>query len=268
MNANLLLAIKCLAIRSLANLHLKLVSDAGSLYTLSIWHQSHCRYAFAHEWNLCPFCLGSICLAAIVRSFDFYHAVVFADNHSILGGYPEEFRTGILLEIIIPTLIADMLLGHHSVPLAARGLDIPGIENVVHYHPPVNEEAYTHRNGRTARWEASGNAYLVLHAEERVPEYISEDIETYEFPETLPKPAKPRWATLYIGKGKKDKLNKIDIVGFLYKKGGMAREDVGQVDVKEHYAFVAVRRSKMKQLLTLVRGEKIKGMKTVIEEAK
>ena len=72
----------------------------------------------------------------------------------------------------------------------------------------------------------------------------------------------------YIGKGKKDKLNKIDIVGFLYKKGGMAREDVGQVDVKEHYAFVAVRRSKMKQLLTLVRGEKIKGMKTVIEEAK
>ncbi len=40
----------------------------------------------------------------------------------------------------------------------------------------------------------------------------------------------------------------------------MAREDVGQVDVKEHYAFVAVRRSKMKQLLTLVRGEKIMGM--------
>ncbi len=155
-----------------------------------------------------------------------------------------------------------------STDLAARGLDIPGIENVVHYHPPVNEEAYTHRNGRTARWEASGNAYLILHEEEFVPEYISDDIETYEFPEVLPKPAKPRWATLYIGKGKKDKLNKIDIVGFLYKKGGMAREDVGQVDVKEHYAFVAVRRSKMKQLLTLIRGEKIKGIKTIIEEAK
>lgn len=155
-----------------------------------------------------------------------------------------------------------------STDLAARGLDIPGIENVVHYHLPVNEEACTHRNGRTARWEADGNAYLILHAEERIPEYIPEDIETFEFPDILPKPARPRWATLYIGKGKKDKLNKIDIVGFLYKKGGMAREDVGQVDVKEHYAFVAVRRSKMKQLLTLVRGEKIKGMKTIIEEAK
>ena len=75
MNANLLLAIKCLAIRSFANLHLKHVSDAGSLNTLGIRHQSHCRYAFAHEWNLCPFRLGSIRLAAIVRSFDFYHAV-------------------------------------------------------------------------------------------------------------------------------------------------------------------------------------------------
>ena len=48
----------------------------------------------------------------------------------------------------------------------------------------------------------------------------------------------------------------------------MAREDVGQVDVKGLYAFVAVRRSIMNQLLTLVRGDKIKGMITVIEEAK
>lgn len=155
-----------------------------------------------------------------------------------------------------------------STDLAARGLDIPGIENVVHYHLPINEEACTHRNGRTARWKADGNSYLILHNEERVPEYIPEDIEIFEFPEVLPKPAKSRWATLYIGKGKKDKLNKIDIVGFLYKKGGLGREDVGQVDVKEHYAFVAVRRSKMKQLLTLIQGEKIKGVKTIIEEAK
>ena len=155
-----------------------------------------------------------------------------------------------------------------STDLASRGLDIPEVKNVIHYHLPVSEEAYVHRNGRTARWEADGNSYLILHNEERVPEYIPEDIEVFEFPEVLPKPAKSRWATLYIGKGKKDKLNKIDIVGFLYKKGGLAREDVGQVDVKEHYAFVAVRRSKMKQLLTLIQGEKIKGVKTIIEEAK
>lgn len=155
-----------------------------------------------------------------------------------------------------------------STDLAARGLDIPGVDNVVHYHLPVNEEAFTHRNGRTARWQASGSSYLLLHAEERLPDYVAADTSVFQLPQQDPKPIKPRWTTIYIGKGKKDKLNKVDIVGFLYKKGGLAREDVGQVDVKEHHAFVAVRRSKAKQLLTLIRGEKIKGMKTLIEEAK
>lgn len=53
-----------------------------------------------------------------------------------------------------------------STDLAARGLDIPEIEHIIHYHLPVNEEAFTHRNGRTARWDATGTSYLVLHAEE------------------------------------------------------------------------------------------------------
>lgn len=155
-----------------------------------------------------------------------------------------------------------------STDLAARGLDISGVEHVIHYHLPINEEAFTHRNGRTARWEASGSAYLLLHPEETIPEYLSQEVETYTLPVSIPKPPKSKWAALYIGKGKRDKLNKIDIVGFLYKKGGLTREEVGQVDVKEHHAFVAVRRSKLKQLLTLIHGEKIKGIKTIIEEAK
>ena len=155
-----------------------------------------------------------------------------------------------------------------STDLAARGLDISGIEHVVHYHLPVNEEAFTHRNGRTARWQAEGSSYLLLHAEEQVPSYVSQEVPLFSLPDVTPKAPKPKWSTIYIGKGKKDKLNKVDIVGFLYKKGGLQREDVGQVDVKEHYAFVAVRRGKVNQLLTLARGEKIKGMKTLMEEAK
>lgn len=155
-----------------------------------------------------------------------------------------------------------------STDLAARGLDIPNIDHIVHYHLPVNEEAYTHRNGRTARWQSEGKSYLILHDEEQVPAYIPEEMETFEWPVQLPKPAKSLWTTLYIGKGKKDKVNKIDIVGFLYKKGGLVKGDVGQIDVKEHYAFVAVRRSKVAQLLRLIQGEKIKGMKMLIEEAR
>ena len=74
--------------------------------------------------------------------------------------------------------------------------------------------------------------------------------------------------TLYIGKGKKDKINKVDIVGFLSKVGGLGRDDVGRVDVKEHYAFAAIRRNLLKETLETVSGQKIKGLKTIIEKTK
>jgi superfamily II DNA/RNA helicase len=151
-----------------------------------------------------------------------------------------------------------------STDLAARGLDIPEIEHIIHYHLPVNEEAFTHRNGRTARWDATGTSYLILNAEEQLPTYITEEPATFVLPDNPPRPPKPLWATIYIGKGKKEKLSRMDIAGFFYKKGGLSREDVGMIDIKEHYSFVAVRRTKVKQLLQLVQGEKIKGMKTII----
>lgn len=155
-----------------------------------------------------------------------------------------------------------------STDLASRGLDIPNIDNVIHYHMPVNEESYIHRNGRTARWNAVGNAFFILSAEEKVPDYIKDDPELFVLDENPPKPSLPKWVTLYIGKGKKDKLNKVDIAGFLYKKGNLQREDIGQIDVKEHYAYVAICRKKLKQTLNLIKGEKIKGLKTIIEETK
>lgn len=152
--------------------------------------------------------------------------------------------------------------------LAARGLDIPDIDNVIHYHLPANEDGYIHRNGRTARWEAEGDAFLLIHAEESVPGYVRDTPEDFPLPTNPPKPKPARWATIYIGKGKKDKLSKGDIMGFLSKKGGLNRDDVGRIDVKDHYAFVAIVRKKLSQTLNLVRGEKIKGMKTLFEEAR
>ncbi len=155
-----------------------------------------------------------------------------------------------------------------STDLAARGLDIPEVRHIIHYHLPGNEESYIHRTGRTARWNAEGSSYLILHNEERVPEYLPGSVTDYPLPERVGRPAPPVWTTLYIGKGKKDKINKIDIAGFLYKKGRLTREDVGPIDVHDYYAYVSVSRSKVRQLLTLISEEKIKGMKTRIEVAK
>lgn len=155
-----------------------------------------------------------------------------------------------------------------STDLASRGLDIPGIDNIIHYHLPESEDGYIHRVGRTARWQSKGNAYFLLGPTESIPDYVDAEVETYNIPAELPAPAKPRMATLYIGKGKKDKISKGDIVGFLCKKGGLASNEIGKIDVKERYAYVAIARPRLRQVLRQLSGEKIKGIKTVVEEVR
>ncbi len=156
-----------------------------------------------------------------------------------------------------------------STDLASRGLDIPEIENVIHYHLPLNKESYTHRNGRTARMYADGNAYIILHGEERLPDFLEEEnIEEFTLPEVCAKPQPSEWASIYIGKGKRDKLSKGDIAGFLIKKGELEKDDLGRIEVKEQCSFATVKRAKLNTLLQKVRGEKIKGVKTIFEEAK
>lgn len=155
-----------------------------------------------------------------------------------------------------------------STDLASRGLDIPNVDNIIHYHLPENEDSYVHRVGRTARWDAKGRVFFILGPSEHLPEYIGTAPEDYELPQELPEPAEPRMATIYIGKGKKDKISKGDIVGFLCKIGGLSNDEIGQVDVKDRYAYAAVARKKLHQVLKLTKGEKIKGIRTVFEEVK
>lgn len=155
-----------------------------------------------------------------------------------------------------------------STDLGARGLDIPDIDNIIHYHLPECEDSYIHRVGRTARWEATGKAFFLLGPSEDIPSYVDAEVEDYEIPSFLPAPAKPRMATIYIGKGKKDKISKGDIVGYLCKIGQLQSSEIGKIDVKDRYAYVAVSRTKLKQVLKLTAGQKIKGIKTVIEEVR
>ncbi len=150
-----------------------------------------------------------------------------------------------------------------STDLASRGLDITSVDNIIHYHMPLNEEACTHRNGRTARWDATGSAFFILGPEERLPEYIAEEVETVSLPARVPSPAEPLWVTLYIGKGKKDKLSRGDIVGFLTKQGGLEASQIGRIDVLPHWSYVAVRRTLARELLSRIKGLKIKGLKTI-----
>jgi superfamily II DNA/RNA helicase len=155
-----------------------------------------------------------------------------------------------------------------TTDLAARGLDIPNIRYIIHYHLPQGKDIFVHRNGRTARMEASGTAILILGPEETLPEYVEGDVEQMELPETIVLPEKPKWTTLFIAAGKKDKVNKVDIVGFLSNKGNLKKEDIGLIDVKDFFSFVAVRKTKVGTTLEAIKNEKIKNKKVKIEVAR
>ena len=155
-----------------------------------------------------------------------------------------------------------------STDLAARGLDIPEIQNVIHYHLPTSEEAFTHRNGRTARMFADGSAFVILNEADKIPDFITNEMEEFLLDENARLPKKPEWETLYIGKGKRDKISKSDVAGFMFQKGVLLKEEFGLIEVKEKFSLVAVKSELIKELLKRIEGQKIKGQKTKFEIAK
>ena len=155
-----------------------------------------------------------------------------------------------------------------TTDLAARGLDIPEMKHVIHYHLPLKEEEFTHRNGRTARMLSSGTAYLLVHESEKKLEYVDYDMPVLEISAAVNLPKPPQFQTIYISGGKKNKLNKIDIVGFFSQKGKLEKADLGIIEVKDFVSFAAVKSKKVKDLLQNIRDEKMKGKKFKIEVAR
>src|SRR5690606_33898618 len=128
--------------------------------------------------------------------------------------------------------------------LASRGLDIPEIDCVVHYHLR-SEEVFIHRNGRTARMQAEGVAYLIVN-DEQLPDYLAKkNVYFVSLPDknVIPKPT--QWVTIYIAAGKKDKINKTDIVGMFLQKGKLSKDDLGRIEVHDKSAYAAVKRNKV-----------------------
>jgi superfamily II DNA/RNA helicase len=153
-----------------------------------------------------------------------------------------------------------------TTDLASRGLDIPEVECIIHYQLPYTEDAFLHRNGRTARMNAKGTAYLVIADDEKYP-FLKSDIETENLKGSFTIPKDSDWQTLYIAAGKKDKVNKIDIVGLLLKKGGLQKEDVGLIEVKDQSSYVAIKRKMVPKVLSALSNERIKNKKVKIEVA-
>jgi ATP-dependent RNA helicase DeaD len=155
-----------------------------------------------------------------------------------------------------------------TTDLAARGLDIPEMKHVIHYHLPLKEDEFTHRNGRTARMLASGTAYVLFHESDKQMDFIDYKMPVLDVKQNKNLPQPPKFQTVYISGGKKTKLNKFDIVGFFSQKGKLEKDDLGLIEVKDFVSFAAVKFSKVKDLLHNIKDEKMKGKKFKIEVAR
>jgi superfamily II DNA/RNA helicase len=151
--------------------------------------------------------------------------------------------------------------------LGARGLDIPEVHHIVHFQYPGSLEAFVHRQGRTARMSADGHSYLFKGAGTEFPMYITPPDSLYQVNEAQDIP-KPNWTTLYFSGGKKDKINKIDLVGFLFKKGELSKEEIGLITVQDRAAYVAISRNSIHSLLKRIKNEKVKGKRLKMEISK
>ncbi|MBU3024892.1 MULTISPECIES: DEAD/DEAH box helicase [Zobellia] len=146
-----------------------------------------------------------------------------------------------------------------ATDLAARGIDIPELKYIVHYELPRAVEEFTHRNGRTARVDAKGTAYVLQYKNEHVPEFIkgAESIAIGE--KTARKPQ--LWETLFISGGRKDKISKGDIAGLFFKQGGIKKDQLGVIELKQDCAFVAVPLSIADQLVGTLNNSRLKNKK-------
>ena len=135
----------------------------------------------------------------------------------------------------------------------------------MHYQRALSAEIFTHRNGRTARWEAGGNVYLIAFENKALPDFVPDGLEEVSLPRRIVLPPAPEWTVLYVGKGKRDKISRGDLAGFFIKIGGLNPGEVGTITVFDNFSYVAVKLNRMRAVLKAVEGKKIKGIKTLVQ---
>ncbi len=155
-----------------------------------------------------------------------------------------------------------------ATDLAARGIDIDNLDNIIHYQLPKTPESYIHRNGRTARFSSNGNVYIVLSSNEYMPPFITDNFETNDIKKHITLPPKPDLTTLYISLGRKEKISKKDVLGFLIHTGKANMTDINIINISDHCSYVAVNTKSCKAIVHNCKGKKIKRQQVKIEISK
>lgn len=149
-----------------------------------------------------------------------------------------------------------------STDLAARGIDVPELKFIIHYELPYSAVEFTHRNGRTARVNEKGTAYLLKWKDQLLPDFI-EVTKPFDIPKASSH-ASQYWETLFISGGRKDKISKGDIAGLFIKQGHITQEQLGVIELKQDCAFVAVPLNLANQLVNKLNNSRLKKKKVRI----
>ena len=152
-----------------------------------------------------------------------------------------------------------------ATDLAARGIDVPEIKFIIHYHLPIHAEEFTHRNGRTARMQSEGTAFVLHWSGEHLPDFMPEMDEEYLHDKEIPQESV--WTTLELSGGRKDKISKGDVAGFFFKEGGINRDQIGAIEVKNMHSFVAVHKDVAYSLIDTLDNKRLKKAKLRIRKA-
>lgn len=153
-----------------------------------------------------------------------------------------------------------------ATDLAARGLDIPDLDYIIHYHLPLTKEEYTHRNGRTARMNTGGTAYVLWYKDEPLPKYMPLLPSLTETELKYKDEKANAMTTIFISGGRKDKISKGDIAGFFMKQGGLKGDELGLIELKNDCAFVGVASAKADEVIAKLNNQHLKKRKLRIYE--
>ena len=146
-----------------------------------------------------------------------------------------------------------------ATDLAARGLDIPELNYIIHYQLPLKAEEFTHRNGRTARMNAEGTSYVIQWEGERLPDFINFDATVT--PKGTVNTLATDWATLFISGGRKDKISKGDVAGVLFKQCHLEKSEIGTIELKQDCVFVAIPKNKASIIVDTINNTRLKKKK-------
>ena len=201
--------------------------------------------------------------SSIQRVSEYLHDINI-DHGCFYGGMEQQDRERALIKF---------RNGTHNIivatDLAARGIDVPEINFIIHYHLPLRANEFTHRNGRTARMHSEGTAYVLHWEEEDLPDFIQilgvdatpvNDLELGSGPPSF------SWQTLFISGGRKDKISKGDIAGLFFKQAELKKDELGVIELKQDCAFVAVPTSKVEHVIKMLDNSRLKKKKVRVRK--